>query len=91
MSVFEARAELWRWMAGSWWFRRIVVPLLLLCVLALFMRADLKNRECIQSCKSQGHPHGFHVGGRNSGDRCVCVDQQGRNVNVKKQNSNQEQ
>ncbi len=90
MNVFEGRAELWRRVAASWWFRRVALPLFLLGTVAMFVRADLKNRECIQVCKGQGHADGFHVGGRNSGDHCVCLDSQGRNVDRKKQNSNEE-
>ena len=92
MSLDHDRGAAWRWMAESPWFLRVIAPLLLFGVIAMFVRADLKNRECARVCKGQGHADGFRTGGRNTGEHCVCLDNQGRNVDgqTQKRNSNEE-
>lgn len=89
---FEAHSALWRWIADSPQVLRLVVPLAMLSVIVMFVRADLKNRECVQVCKAQGHAGGYHVGGGTTGHRCMCVDRDGKNIKLQapKQNLNEE-
>jgi hypothetical protein len=89
---FQAHSVLWRWLADTPQVLRLVVPLVMLGVIVMFVRADIKNRECVQVCKTQGHAGGYHVGGSVSGHRCMCVDRDGKNIRTQapKQNLNEE-
>ena len=91
MSAGESRGALWTWMAQSRLFKRVILPLILLGVVVMFIRADVRNRECARLCIAEKLMDGYYVGSRGN-DHCVCTDNHGRVIapKVNSENLNQE-